>query len=235
MAATDQPRLYPQQQFSPPSGACEILLVRHGESAPVVSGKDFPLVDGHGDPSLSQRGHDQAALLAARLRVAPIAAIYVTNLRRTHETAAPVATELGMAPIVEPDLREVYLGEWEGGLFRQKVAESDPIAMSMWAEGRWDVIPGAETNDALRARTVPALARIATNHPDSRVMVVAHGGVIGTLLAHATGGRPFAFVGVDNASISNLVIIGERWILRRFNDTGHLEDDLSPGTNEPNG
>ena len=45
----------------------------------------------------------------------PIDAIYVTTLRRTHETAAPLAARLGITPIEEPDLREVFLGEWEGG------------------------------------------------------------------------------------------------------------------------
>jgi len=33
----------------------------------------------------------------------------------------------------------------------------------------------------------------------------------------------FAFVGVDNASISEIVVMPERWILRRFNDTAHLD------------
>ena len=40
----------------------------------------------------------------------------MTTLRRTHETAAPLAARLGLTPIVEPDLREVHLGEWEGEL-----------------------------------------------------------------------------------------------------------------------
>ena len=43
-------REFRQSRFQPPPGACEILLVRHGESAPHVEGESFPLVDGHGDP-----------------------------------------------------------------------------------------------------------------------------------------------------------------------------------------
>jgi probable phosphoglycerate mutase len=58
------------------------------------------------------------------------------------------------------------------------------------------------------------------------VAVFAHGGVIGMLAALATGGRMFAFAGSDNASITHLVVNGENWRLRRFNDTHHLGSDL---------
>lgn len=218
---------YRQYRFSPPPGSCELLVVRHGESAPAVPGEPFPLVDGHGDPELSADGRWQAERLGERLAAEPLDAIYVTTLRRTHETAAPLAARLGLAPTVEADLREVYLGEWEGGLLRQKTAEGDPIVARMWAEQRWDVIPGAESHEVLTGRVVSAVTRIATAHPDQRVVVVVHGGVIGTMLAHATGARPFAFVGADNASISHLVVHEDRWIVRRFNDTGHLAGELS--------
>ncbi|MEZ5142723.1 MAG: histidine phosphatase family protein [Acidimicrobiales bacterium] len=96
-----------------------------------------------------------------------------------------------------------------------------------WEEQRWDVIPGAESHEQLEARIVPAVERIAAAHPDQRVVVVVHGGVIGTILARATGARPFAFVGADNASINHLVVHGARWIVRRYNDTGHLAGELS--------
>jgi probable phosphoglycerate mutase len=60
--------------------------------------------------------------------------------------------------------------------------------------------------------------------PDQRVVVFAHGGVIGEVLAHATGSEPFTFAGADNGSVSQIVVTGQRWIVRRFNDTAHLED-----------
>jgi len=232
MADQEQPTEYRQHRFRPPPGACELLIVRHGESAPAVAGQEFALADGHGDPELAPDGRWQAERVGERLAGEAVDAIYVTTLRRTHETAAPLAGRLGMTPVVVADLREVYLGEWEGGVFRQKVAEGDPIALRIGAEERWDVIPGAESNDALTARVVPALQGIADAHPDQRVVVVVHGGVIGCILAHATGARPFAFAGADNGSISHLVIAGRHWIVRRFNDTGHLAGELS-ATPEP--
>ncbi len=224
---TDERPPYRQYRFSAPPGACELLIVRHGESAPAVPDEPFPLTDGHGDPPLSPEGRWQAERLGERLSGERVDAIYVTTLRRTHETAAPLAARLGLTPVVEADLREVHLGEWEGGLLRQKTAEGDPIVGQMWAEERWDVIPGAESHEQLTGRVVPALERIAAAHPDQRVVVVVHGGVIGSLFAHASGCRAFAFVGADNASISHLVLHGPRWIIRRFNDTGHLAGELS--------
>ncbi len=73
-------------------------------------------------------------------------------------------------------------------------------------------------------------------HPDQRVVVVSHGGVIGELVRQAVESpRPFAFVGADNGSITHLVVSDERWVVRRFNDTAHLADgfDLDPEPSLP--
>jgi probable phosphoglycerate mutase len=58
-----------------------------------------------------------------------------------------------------------------------------------------------------------------------------HGGVIGQILALASGSRRFAFLGADNGSISRLVVDEDRWIVCGFNDTAHLDPafSLSPG------
>ncbi len=130
---------------------------------------------------------------------------------------------------VEADLREVFLGEWEGGLFRRKIAERDPIALRMFEEQRWDVIPGAEPADVFARRLRGAVARIAAAHVDQKVAAFSHGAAIAELMAQATGSEPFAFTGADNASISDLVITAQKWIVRRFNDTAHLDGGLPEG------
>src|SRR3954469_6715251 len=111
---SDEPRVLRQWRFRPPPGATEILLVRHGESQPAVAGQSFALKDGHGDPSLSPEGVVEAEAVGDRLSTERIDAIYVSSLRRTAETAAPLARRLGITPVVDADLREVFLGEWEG-------------------------------------------------------------------------------------------------------------------------
>lgn len=211
-----------QHRFTPPPGATTILLVRHGESAPAHPDRPFALKEGHGDPPLDPFGERQAGLLAERLEHEKISAIYVTSLQRTHQTAAPLAARLGLTPREEPELREVFLGEWEEGEFRRRAAMRDPIFEQIFVQERWDVIPGAEPHEAFDARVWRGLQNVVAAHPDERVVIVSHGGVIGQLLHRVTGARRFAFAGADNASISEIVADGERIILRRYNDVAHL-------------
>jgi len=230
---TTAPEEIRQFRFVRPPGATSILLIRHGESAPARADEPFSLVDGHGDPELTPAGHEQAERVAARLAGEPITAIYVTTLRRTAETAAPLAAKLGLVPAVEAGLREVHLGEWEGGLFRLRVAEGHPIAQKMIAEERWDVIPGAEPAEEFSSRVRQALLRVAEQHPDQTVAAFTHGGVIGQALVTATGARPFAFTGADNGSISHLVITDQRWVVRTYNDTAHLHPGFTATPEAP--
>lgn len=225
----DAPRRFPQTRFVAPPGACEILLVRHGESAPHIDGEMFDLVDGHGDPPLAPDGVEQAELAAERLVATAerIAAIYVTTLQRTHQTAAPLAARLGIEPVVEPDLREVFLGDWEGGEFRRRSADGDPAILTMRETERWDAVPGAESTESLAARVRRGITTIADRHPDELVVAVVHGGVIGEVVNIASGASGFSFIGADNASISHLVVDGDRWIIRCFNDTSHLSPRFS--------
>ena len=222
------PASYPQSGFPDIPGSADILLIRHGQSEPYVPGTPFPLVEGHADPALTPAGQDQAALLAGRLAPTGIDAIYVSTLRRTAQTAAPLAARLGLVPRVEPELREVHLGDWEGGEYRQRVAERDPIVRQVFEQERWEVIPGAETSASLAARVRAAIERLAAAHAGHRLAVFTHGGVIAQTLALASGSRPFAFLSADNASITRLVITGRHWIVRGFNDTAHL-DGSRPG------
>ncbi len=211
-----------QVRFVAPPGSTTILLVRHGESMPFVEGEPFALVDGHADPALYVDGEEQARRVGERLASEPISAIYVTPLQRTAQTAAPLAAALGLEPRIEPDLREVNLGEWEGGGLRKHARDGHPLIAQIFAEQRWDVVPGAEPGDAFDARVRAGIERIAAAHPDELVAAFVHGGVIGSVLAQATGAQGLAFAGADNGSISEIVVIGERWAVRRFNDTAHL-------------
>jgi len=221
---SDEPRVIRQWRFQPPPGATEILLVRHGESEPAVVGQSFSLLNGQSDPALAPEGEAEAERVCERLAGEHVDAIYVSTLRRTAQTAAPLARRLGITPVADADLREVFLGEWEGGsVYRERMTDRHPLAMRIFEEQRWDVIPGAEPAEAFSRRLRGAVERIAAAHRDQRVVVISHGGVIGEILAQVTDSRPFAFIGADNASISHIVISDERWILRRFNDTSHLQ------------
>lgn len=212
---------YRQRRFAVPPDATEIVLARHGASEPARHGELFPRLDGHGDPPLAPEGEEQAELLAARLRTEQVDAVFVTGLARTIQTAAPLDRET----IEVPELREVCLGEWEGGPFRIHLADGDPLAVRVVMEERWDLIPGAESMDGFAARVRTGAEKVVAATGPGRVAVAfVHAGVIGEVCRQATHSRPFAFVHSDNCSITRLVRFADgRWLLRSFNDTTHLD------------
>jgi 2,3-bisphosphoglycerate-dependent phosphoglycerate mutase len=216
--------VYPQRSFALPEGATEVALVRHGASAPAVPGEPFPLVGGHGDPLLAPEGELQAQAVADRLAGEELAGLFVTPLQRTAQTAAPLAALTALEPVVVPELREVYLGDWEGGELRIRAAHGDPIILRAQAEERWDVIPNAEPMEAFAERVAAGFQAVVDAAGAGAVAAAfVHGGVIGELCRQATGSRPFAFLHADNASITRLAVLPDgRRLLRCFNDTAHL-------------
>jgi probable phosphoglycerate mutase len=215
---------YPQEDYSRPAGSIEVILVRHGASQAAVEDQPFELLEGQADPALSPAGERQAQLVADHLRHEPLSALFVTPLRRTTQTAAPLAAATGLEPVVVPELREVHLGELDGGAFRIAVRRRDPIVTEVFRRQRWDVIPGAETMEAFAARTRAGLARMVEGlEAGATIAAVIHGGVIGELCRQASDSRPFAFVHADNGSLTRLVLLPEgRWWVRSFNEGAHV-------------
>lgn len=221
---------FEQMPYELPPGSTEVVLVRHGASEAALVGARFPLVDGHGDPALSAVGRAQAETVAEALRGEEVAGIFCSTLRRTQETAAPLAAALELEPVRLHELREVYLGEFEGGEYRVRQGLGDPIIVQVFAEERWDAIPGAESLEAFGARLRDGIAQIvATVGPDTTAVAFVHGAVIGRICQLATDSRPFAFVHADNGSITRLVVHGDGGLLlRSFNDVGHLSVRTGP-------
>jgi probable phosphoglycerate mutase len=228
--STTEASRFEQHRYVPPPDSVEIVVVRHGASEAALPGKRFPLIDGQGDPALSEVGKSQAQSVARELADERFAGMFVSNLRRTQETARPLAEPTGLDPTVLTDLREVFLGELEGGGYRIKVAEGDPLVAEILEEERWDVVPGAESPEEFEGRLRAAIETIASSVPAGTVAVAfAHGAVIGQLCAIATGSRPFAFIHADNGSITRLVVREDgRWLLRSFNETRHLDTPTGP-------
>jgi probable phosphoglycerate mutase len=218
-----------QRPFRLSDGATEIVLVRHGASVDAVEGVPFPLIDGRSDPPLSPDGERQAAAVARRLAGESIAALFVTPLRRTAATAAPLAAAAGLDVTVVEDLAEVRLGDWEGGEYRLRAANGDPVIKRAFELERWDIIPNAESPESLERRVRLGIETVvAATGPESVAVAVVHGGVIGEACRQATDSSRFAFVHADNGSVTRLVVQPDgRWLLRSFNDVSHLAQ-LSP-------
>jgi probable phosphoglycerate mutase len=183
------------------------------------------------DPSISEEGRRQADAVAARLIEEPVAAVFVTTLRRTLQTAEPLVNALGLAPTSVDDLREVHLGEWEGGLFERHLANGHHLALRLFEQERWDVIPGAESMESLATRVRRGLEYVAASvGPGAVAVAYVHGGVVAEACRQVTGSRAFAFVAVENGSITRLIRLADgQWQLRSFNETWHLDVTTSSG------
>ena len=212
-----------QRPYAPPPGSVTVTLIRHGASAPVIPGQRHPLLDGQGNPALDPVGVQQALRTAAALSAPtqmPINAIYTSTMVRTQQTAEPLAERLGLIPVALADLREVHLGELEGGRLREAGAVGDPVVKAAMILERWDTIPGAESEEAFSERLARGLSTAVEGRRDQRVVLVVHGGVIARMLADLTGASNFAFKGAENGSVSEFVLLadGRRW-LRSYNVT----------------
>ena len=158
-----------------------VYLARHGESDWNVERR----WQGHADRPLTDRGREQARLLAERLRNVKLEAVYASDLRRAWETAEAVAAPRGLEVRKLRELREVDVGSWSG-YTRDDCAERFPDAFARWqGDGSgWD---DGESYEEMGERIVDAIRTIAAEHPDGAVLVVSHGGPIRAVHAHALG------------------------------------------------
>ena len=156
----------------------------------------------------------QARQLARELRDEALTAAYTSPLRRAHETAAILVSELGLEAIPDVALKEVDVGSWSG-LTRDEVESRFPVGYARWLEygHGWD---DGESYDELGERVVSGLLRIGVEHPDEHVLAVTHGGPIRSALAAADG------VAFDEARRS-IHVIGNCAIVRLAVRDGKLE------------
>ena len=81
----------PPAPLAPVKTQATLIIVRHAEKA-----------GPQGDVPLTDAGHARAAALAQVLRSANISTIFVTDLQRTQQTAAPIAKALKLTPAIVP-------------------------------------------------------------------------------------------------------------------------------------
>ena len=158
-----------------------VLLVRHGQSEWNAVGR----WQGQADPPLSDVGRAQARSAARSLGA--LDAIFASDLQRATETAAIIAGELGVGPVVvDPDLRERDAGEWSG-LTRAEIEEQYPGYLDSspsFAAGAPLRPPGWEADDAVLERALRALATIGDAVDGGDVLAVTHGGLIYVIEGH---------------------------------------------------
>jgi broad specificity phosphatase PhoE len=162
-----------------------IYLVRHGEMA----GNRVRRYQAYDTP-LSDEGREQARLLAERLAgEGSFAALYTSDLARTLETAAAIGKRLDLAPILEPRLRELDVGDWKGTLY-EEIERRFPGQRERWIAGAGlERLPGAtgESSADVQQRVVAAFEELAARHAGERVIAVSHGWALAVLIAALHG------------------------------------------------
>ena len=196
----------------------EVLLISHGET----EWNRAEVFRGRSDVALSERGREQARLVAEALKERPIEAVYSSPLSRARDTAQPLAEALGIAVLVDERLVDMSLGEWEGRE-RTKVEKEQPERYELWLkEPERFRAPGGESLAEVRARAWPGVQELAGRH---RVCaVVSHRVVCKVLLCEVLGSEAAGFwrVRVDTGSVS-VVERGEHGcVVTRVNDRRHL-------------
>ncbi len=202
----------------------KFILIRHGESL----GNANNLYLGHTDLDLCERGKEQALQAANYFKDREISAIYSSDLLRAYNTALPHAELHGLKVIKSKELREVYLGEWEG-LPVADVRRRWPHEFDVEWRGRYGsmTLPGGESVFLAGKRMYDKLLSIAKEQ-EGTVLVTAHGGVIRAFWCYANGVEPSewaAFVPFpSNASASFVGFDGEKLIPLEFSFDDYIEN-----------
>lgn len=203
----------------------ELLIVRHGESEGNAEGR----FGGHGPTPLTERGRRQAERVAELLAALAPTALVSSDLSRALSTAEVIAARTGLAPVLEPGLRERCLGIFDGLSFAE-VQERYPAEWARLTGRDLAFCPeGGEAIDDMFGRVTAAIDRIVAAHAGGRVVVVSHGIAIFHMFAHVAGlgspGRGLqVFALVDNCSLSRFRHREGRWLIRSLNERHHLED-----------
>lgn len=202
-----------------PPGPTALLLVRHGRTA--LTGARYC---GRTDPELSPAGHAEARLLADRLpaRAPTVAAVISSPLQRALHTAGPIAARYGLPVQVEPAVREIDFGCFEGSSFAEAAA-AWPAEHAAWLAGGVQAgPPGGESLATVADRAWRACARIVAEHPDQTVVLVSHSTPVATLLCAALAAplESVARLQLSTAGLSWIDFYGpEQPVVRCVNDT----------------
>ena len=180
----------------------ELFLIRHGETDWNAQNR----FQGHQDSPLTAIGIAQAEAAAHFLRDHALTALYSSDLPRTLQTAAPIATATGLLVVQEPALRERNLGIFEG-LTREEIKTryAEDFARYLAREPEYE-IPTGESLKQLNQRGMNIMTTLARRHPGESVAIVSHGAILTTFLRQLQG-IPLELVThytVPNGSVSRV-------------------------------
>ena len=154
--------------------------MRHGESEANAA----HVFTGQTNSPLTQRGREQANVVAKALQHVRFDRIVASTLSRTMDTAAEIAAGRGVAVEVFDDLKEIDLGAAAGKPFDEVrgLPNYDGEGFTQW--------PGGESLDHVVTRAMRVIDGIVAGSPGKTICVVGHGGVTRILVSKFMGVLP---------------------------------------------
>jgi probable phosphomutase (TIGR03848 family) len=197
-----------------------ILLVRHGTTP--TTGKMLP---GRAPGlHLSDKGRSQAKVVAERIGAMDKlpTAIYASPLERTRETAAPIASALGLRVRTARGLIEADVGAWTEKSLSRLSKTKEWSRVQRWPSGFR--FPGGESFAEMSVRSMDAVLGLVAAHPGETVVAVSHADPIKAIVA-ASAGIPLDLmqrVVISPCSISALLFTSGGPAVLCVNSTGSL-------------
>lgn len=177
MASTRHPHFHSPKTKAAP--ITRLWLIRHAE----VETRYHGVFGGTIDMNLSERGYEQARLLAKFLRGKKFDAIYASPMKRVQQTFAPSRKHHPVKPVILPGLREIDFGDWTGFGW-DAVREKFGIEPYEWLDKiELGVVPNGESTAHFRKRVEPCLRRAIRENRGRTAAIFCHGGVIRMMLA----------------------------------------------------
>jgi len=170
------------ENFQKNTHTCTLYLMCHGDSRQ----DDVKRYIGQTDLPLNEKGIEQAKYWQQKLSSICLCRVYCSDLRRSLETARIIVQNRQISICALPELREIYLGTWEG-LPMTEVRQRFPEEYERRGENLSDYRPPTgESFSDLRTRVVPVFERIVSEM-EGNILIVGHAGVNRTILCHVLG------------------------------------------------
>ncbi len=196
--------------------ATELILIRHGNAVRV-----------NGDyvhAPLTPLGQEQAAQTGQYFNAPQnhLDGFYSSPLRRTQETAHIIGAEIGENAELRSGVQEVRFFELPALVILEILSIADPV------EDYLDARAGRPIQWPIEGRVSAVLLDIVARHPNQRVAVVAHAGVISAALSWYLPEERWRWwrTIVSNCSLTRFSVEGNRAELLAVNDTQHLSPAL---------
>lgn len=154
----------------------------------------------------------------------PPTAVYASPLERTRETAAPIASALGLRVRTAHGLIECDVGEWTEKSLAKVSKTKEWSKVHRWPTGFR--FPGGESFSDMSTRSMSAVLELVDLHPGQRIVAVSHADPIKAIVA-AAAGIPLDLMQrlvISPCSISALLFTGGGPIILSVNSTGTLNE-----------